>query len=145
MNIEGREPQGIIPQSAVASIREELSGRLRQISDNKGNSLNTTVYIPRAIYQQVNRIAPDLLVYFGDLHWRAVGSVGYGRHYTLENDTGPDDANHATEGMYLITDLKQSGIGQSYTYQLMDIASTALYMMGLDVPKDLQGRIMTDR
>jgi len=145
LNIERREPQGIIPRNAVQSIREELSARLSAIPDDKGNPLNTTVYNPRAIYQQVNRIAPDLMVYFGDLHWRVVGSLGYGQHYTLENDTGPDDANHAMEGMYILVDPKQSGTGQSYTYQLMDIASTALHMMGLDIPKELQGRVMLYR
>ena len=142
LNIEGREPQGIIPKNAVNSIREELTIRLQNIPDDKGDPLNTTVYAPRSIYQQVNRIAPDLMVYFGDLHWRVVGSVGHGQHYILENDTGSDDANHAMEGMYILVDPKQSGAGQSYTYQLMDIASTALHLMGLDVPKTLQGRVM---
>ena len=145
LNIEGREPQGIIPKNAVKSIREELTLRLQNIPDDQGNPLNTTVYAPRSIYQQVNRVAPDLMVYFGDLHWRVVGGVGYGQHYTLENDTGPDDANHAMEGMYILVDLKQSGLGQSYTYQLMDVASTALHMMGLGVPKELQGRVMIIR
>ena len=142
LNIEGREPQGIIPHNAVKSIRDELKLRLLDIPDDKGNPLNTTVYFPRAIYQQVNGIAPDLMVYFGELHWRVVGSVGYGQHYTLENDTGPDDANHAMEGIYIVLDPHRSGEGQSYTYQLMDIASTALHTMGMDVPKDLQGRVM---
>jgi len=145
LNIEGREPQGIIPKQAVQSVREELSLRLSAIPDDNGNPLNTTVYTPRAIYNQVNRIAPDLMVYFGDLHWRVVGSVGYGQHYTLENDTGPDDANHAMEGVYILVDPKQSGLGQSYTYQLMDVASTALNLMGLDIPKELQGRVMIHR
>lgn len=145
LNIEGREPQGIIPKNAVNSIREELTIRLQNIPDDKGNPLNTAVYTPRSIYQQVNRIAPDLMVYFGDLNWRVVGSMGYSQHYTLENDTGADDANHAVEGMYILVDPKQSGAGQSYTYQLMDVASTALNMMGLDIPRDLQGRVMMYR
>lgn len=145
LNIEGREPQGIIPKNAIQSIREELTQRLSAIPDDKGNPLNTTVYNPRAIYHQVNRISPDLMVYFGDLHWRVVGGIGYGQHYTLENDIGPDEANHAMEGMYILVDPKQSGVGQSYTYQLMDVASTALHMMGLPIPKDLQGRVMLYR
>jgi predicted AlkP superfamily phosphohydrolase/phosphomutase len=145
LNIEGREPQGIIPRDAVPTVRDELAEHLRAIPDDQGRALNTTVYIPHETYHEVNRIAPDLMVYFGDLHWRVVGSVGYGRHYTLENDTGPDDANHAVEGMYLIVDPKQSGVGRSDTYQLMDVASTALHLMGLHVPQDLRGRVMSYR
>ena len=47
----------------------------------------------------MNGVAPDLIVHFGDLLWRAVGTVGgdEGIH-TFENDTGPDDANHAQTG-----------------------------------------------
>ena len=41
------------------------------------------------------RRPPDLFVYFGDLRWRSVGTVGTGQIHTFENDTGPDDANHA--------------------------------------------------
>ena len=44
---------------------------------------------------QVRGVAPDLLVYFDNLGWRSVGSFGHGDVYTFENDTGPDDANHA--------------------------------------------------
>ena len=51
----------------------------------------------------MNGVAPDLLVYFGDLAWRAVGTVGGedGVH-TFENDTGPDDANHAQDGLLIM-------------------------------------------
>ena len=51
----------------------------------------------------MNGVAPDLLVYFGDLAWRAVGTVGgdEGIH-TFENDTGPDDANHAQDGLLIM-------------------------------------------
>ncbi len=48
----------------------------------------------------MNGVAPDLIVVFGDLLWRSVATIGgdEGVH-TLENDTGPDDANHAQDGM----------------------------------------------
>jgi predicted AlkP superfamily phosphohydrolase/phosphomutase len=41
-------------------------------------------------------------VYFGELSWRSLGRVGEDGIHAFENDTGPDDANHAHEGMYLI-------------------------------------------
>src|SRR5439155_23923394 len=50
-------------------------------------------------------VPPDLIVYFGDLNWRSVGSVGHGTVWTHENDTGPDDANHAQLGMAIFADV----------------------------------------
>ena len=46
---------------------------------------------------------PDLIVHFGDLLWRSIGTVGGddGIH-TFENDTGPDDANHAQDGLLIM-------------------------------------------
>ena len=60
----------------------------------------TRVYKPEELYEEVNGVAPDLIVVFGDLLWRSVATIGgdEGVH-TLENDTGPDDANHAQDGM----------------------------------------------
>ncbi len=143
LNVQGREPNGVIPAEALPSVRQELADRLRSIPDHQGKPLNTKVYCPHEVYQQVSRIAPDLMVYFGDLHWRVLGSVGHGKCHALQNDTGPDDANHAMEGVYILVDPKQSGSGQSDACQLMDVASTGLHLMGLDVPQELQGKVMS--
>ena len=47
----------------------------------------------------MNGVAPDLICYFGNLAWRSIGSIGDGRVQARENDTGPDDANHAKYGI----------------------------------------------
>ncbi len=142
LNVEGREPAGIIPPTQYQSVRDELAAQISAIPGADGQSLRTTVYQPEAIYSAVNGVAPDLLVYFGDLHWRSVGSLGHGQHFTLENDTGPDDANHAQHGMYILYEPGKSSRGQVDSYQLMDIAPTLLNRLALKVPQDMQGRII---
>lgn len=142
MNAEGREPNGVIPAAAYDEVRAELAEALRNIPHPDGTPMHNHVFEPQAIYQQVNNVAPDLMVYFGDLHWRCVGSFGHGGVYTFENDTGPDDANHSPDGIFLWVDPKRSGRGQVDTYQLMDIAPTVLDYMGVAVPNDMQGHII---
>jgi predicted AlkP superfamily phosphohydrolase/phosphomutase len=100
--VAGREPLGLIPPDAYHAVRDELADVLAAIPDPDGNSLNTSIFRPEQIYSEVRSVAPDLMVYFGDLHWRAVGSLGHTTCYTLENDTGPDDANHATQGLFIL-------------------------------------------
>ncbi len=142
LNVAGREPQGIVPAEAYEQVRDELAAALAAIPGPEGERLNTTAFKPEAIYQEVRGVAPDLLVYFGDLHWRAVGTLGHGRHYTFENDTGPDDANHAVNGMFILHDPQARGLGQVSGRQLMDIAPTLLERLGLPIPAEMQGRVI---
>lgn len=142
LNVEGREPAGIVPRRDYAAVRDDLAAALAAIPGPVGERLDTTVFKPEAIYRQVNNIAPDLMVYFGGLHWRSVGSLGHGAHYTFENDTGPDDANHAVNGLFILHEPNRRGGGRVTGHQLMDIAPTLLDRLGLAVPGDLQGRII---
>jgi predicted AlkP superfamily phosphohydrolase/phosphomutase len=142
LNVRGREPQGIIPPEQYETMRQLLVAALKGIPDPEGKPLNTQVFKPQEIYQQVNGIAPDLMVYFGDLHWRAVGSLGHGKYWTLENDTGPDYANHAVQGMFILNEPGKTGAGRVEGHQLMDIAPTLLDRFGLPIPAEMQGRII---
>jgi len=83
------------------------------------------------------------MVYFGGLHWRSVGTLGHGKHWTLENDTGPDDANHAPQGMFILYEPGKPGAGCVTGHQLMDIAPTLLKCLGLAVPPEMQGSLIT--
>ncbi|MAS36200.1 MAG: phosphodiesterase [Anaerolineaceae bacterium] len=142
LNVAGREPEGCVAPAAYEETRAELASALANIPDADGRPLHTQVFRPQDIYREVRNIAPDLLVYFGDLHWRSVGSVGHGRHFTLENDTGPDDANHAQDGMFVLYDPGKSGTGEVAGHQLMDIAPTILQRMGVRVPASMQGKVI---
>ncbi len=140
MNVRGREPQGLIPADEYEATRDDLAARIEAIPGPNGAPLGTRVFKPEAIYHQVNGIAPDLIVYWGDLAWRSVGSLGHGTIYTFENDTGPDDANHAQNGLFILSGGQIKHKGQRVaTRQLMDIAPTILAAYGIPAPADYQG------
>jgi predicted AlkP superfamily phosphohydrolase/phosphomutase len=143
LNVQGRERNGLISKADYEKVRDEMAAGIEAIPDDKGNPINTTCYRPEAIYRQVLNIPPDLIVYLGDLHWRSVGSFGFDTVHTFENDTGPDDANHAQDGMIIIYDPRQSLGGRQLSgLQLMDFAPTVLHLMGQPIPKDIQGRLI---
>ncbi len=142
LNVAGREPQGVIPPDAVTAVRDELADAIRAIPGPDGQPLRHRVIFPEQVYTQTNGIPPDLMVYFGDLHWRSVGTLGHGAHFTLENDTGPDDANHDTHGIFILYEPQRRGLGRRDGHQLMDIAPTVLHRLGLPVPPAMQGRII---
>lgn len=137
LNVIGREPHGIVKPEDYESIRDALKVQLEGIVDESGLNINTRVFKPEKVYKECRNIAPDLIVYFGDLYWRSVGSVGYNSIYTYENDTGPDDCNHAERGIFIIKDGRQDR--SVYTRSIYDIAPTVLKEFGIDIPDAMQG------
>jgi predicted AlkP superfamily phosphohydrolase/phosphomutase len=139
LNVVGREPEGTVPPEDYERVRDDLARRLAEIPDEKGEPLGTRVFVPDQVYEQVNGVAPDLIVHFGDLLWRSVGTVGgdEGIH-TFENDTGPDDANHAQQGLFV---LVAPGVepGPREGAHLLDVAPTVLDLMGIAAPGTMRG------
>lgn len=144
LNIEGREPRGIVKPGEVEALRDELKAKFESLVDPQGVNIGTRVFKPQEIYQQCNGFPPDLIVYFGDLFWRSVGTVGYDSIYTFENDTGPDDCNHAQYGMVIKRDpAHDEGPGgrELSGLQLMDMAPTILQHLDVPIPIDMQGKL----
>ncbi|MFO7740925.1 MAG: alkaline phosphatase family protein [Anaerolineae bacterium] len=141
MNVKGREPHGKIPADEYEQARDELKERIEAIPDHEGNPMGTVAFKPEDLYREVRNVAPDLMIYFGNLRWRSVGSFGLPDVHTFENDTGPDDANHAQEGVFILWDPRKD-YGGSYVdgLQLMDVTPTILNVMGVQIPSDMQGK-----
>jgi predicted AlkP superfamily phosphohydrolase/phosphomutase len=121
-------------------VRDELAAKLEAITDPQGNPIPTRAFKPDEIYRQCNGIPPDLIVHFGDLSWRSVGSLGHNGIYTFENDIGPDDANHAQHGLFILYDPRRKHGRKVQGTHAMDIAPTVLDWFGLPVPADMQGK-----
>ncbi len=143
LNVRDREPQGTIAPDDYERVRDDLIRRLEALPDDQGRPLATRVYRPEELYQEVNGVAPDLIAIFGDLLWRSVGTIGGDEGvYTFENDTGPDDANHAQEGVFIAAG---AGIGPAgrLDLELLDIAPTVLDLLGLAIPSEMRGQSRT--
>ena len=130
VNLSGREPKGkVLPQNYdnfLENLREELIG----IPDRSGNNIGTRAYRPEEIYKEINGDPPDLLVYFGDLNWRSSSTVGTGNIHLSENDTGPDHANHAMDGFYILKGSGIRGKTKKINCGIRQIAPTVLKLMG---------------
>ena len=145
MNVKDREPQGIVEPSDYERVRDDLAERLAAIPDEHGRPIGTKVFKPQDVYPEVTGIAPDLIVHFGDLYWRSVGTIGGedGVH-TFENDTGPDDANHAQDGLFILAGPGIPAAGRVDAH-LLDVAPTVLEVLGIDVPQAMRGQSILPR
>ena len=127
-------------ESEYNSFQDDMKKRFEALQDDKGRPLNSLVFKPKEIYKSVRNVPPDLIVHFGGLYWRSIGSVGYGHIHVQENDTGPDACNHAQFGMFLLSAPNCSLRGEFQGAKLLDIAPTLLDLAGYDVPSAMQGR-----
>jgi predicted AlkP superfamily phosphohydrolase/phosphomutase len=140
LNVKGREPQGILDPSRYEATRDELIAKLEAAPGPDGEPLGTKVFKPQDVYTDVKGVAPDLIVYFGDLGWRSVGSVGNPSLYTYENDTGPDGANHDRDGIFAMTGLAGQPEGWVEGMSLVDVGPTILKLYEIDAPEGAVGR-----
>jgi predicted AlkP superfamily phosphohydrolase/phosphomutase len=139
-NVQGREPQGVIPAAEYEKFQDEIKSKFEAMKDDQGNPLKNLVFKPKEIYHTTRNVAPDLIVHFGGLDWRSIGTVGYPNIYVQENDTGPDGCNHAQYGMFLLAAPNCPINGEYDGAKLLDIAPTLLDLAGYEIPESMQGR-----
>jgi predicted AlkP superfamily phosphohydrolase/phosphomutase len=139
-NVRGREPNGTVEKDEYERLRDELKAKLEAVPDDKGNPMGTLVFKPDEVYKTVRNIAPDLIAHFGGLYWRSIGGVGYPTIHIQENDTGPDDCNHAQFGSFILAASTSALQGEIQGAHILDLAPTLLELGGYDIPGTMQGR-----
>jgi predicted AlkP superfamily phosphohydrolase/phosphomutase len=138
-NVKGREPNGVIDPADYERFRDDVKARFEATTDEHGRLLGTDVYKPQDIYREVRNVAPDLIVHFGGLYWRSIGGVGYPGIHIQENDTGPDDCNHAQFGSFVLAGPNVPFNDELQGVGLLNIGPTLLELAGYDVPSTMQG------
>lgn len=102
LNVEGREPQGIVASDDYMRKRGEIQHRLQRLTSPDGKPLRVDCHKPEQIYRRVEGMPPDLLVVLGDYAWRAVARLNPEGLFTQGEGWGLDGANHAPWGYYCL-------------------------------------------
>jgi len=140
LNVRGREPEGTLEPSEVGRFSQHLTQELKEIRKPDGHLLGAEVRVPKDVYREVRGDGPDMMVYFGGVAWRSAGTIGYDSLFLEENDTGPDDAVHSFEGIYVVANPTEKRTSPGPTRKLIDIAPTVLRYFGATIPEHVQGR-----
>jgi predicted AlkP superfamily phosphohydrolase/phosphomutase len=142
LNIQGREPQGALPENQKQAFCQKLCRELEALKGPDQKPLKNRVLIPSEIYTELKGLPPDLILYPGNLAWRALATVGCGEIFSFENDTGPDDANHAPWGIFM-AGLKKGDLKSQKplpkNFSLYDMAPTVLNWLGQKIPSKMTG------
>ena len=139
LNERGREPQGTVAPSERTALIERLRADLDQVRTPNGELLGVRLFAPQETYREVHGDPPDLMAYFGETRWRSAGSVGHGRLFLDENDTGPDDAVHSFDGIIAYFDPQHPQKRDLGVQAILDVAPTLYRLMHAPAPDYLQG------
>lgn len=144
LNVAGREPAGQIAPADYESVRQQLINSLESLCDHEGRHMGTRAMRPEEVYPEVRGVAPDLIVYLGDLRWRSIGVLGLERGlYSFENDTGPDDANHSELGIFALVG-DGLPVGALDDLSLLDVAPTLQAILQIPPLPNQRGRDRVD-
>lgn len=147
VNLNGREPQGQVPKEDYEAFLARLTQELEAALLPGGAPAHHRVLRPQPPPGALSPAGdwPDLLVYPGDLDLRAVGTVGGAGWFVEGNDTGPDDANHDPDGVFIGWDPSgKLGHGERSGLSILDVTPTILDLFGVAIPEGLAGRSMCE-
>jgi predicted AlkP superfamily phosphohydrolase/phosphomutase len=146
INLRGREPEGIVsPGAEYERVVRELRERLLAYRDPKtGEPVVTAVHRREEIYHgPYAEGGPDLLVETA----RTVCMIeGLGRSSLMPAGRAPEDrtGNHARDGILLAWGPDVRPGEALETRAIEDVAPTVLYLLGLPVDADMDGRVLTE-
>lgn len=149
INLKGREPNGIVDVSEYDSLCNKLQIELVNLEDPEtGEKVIDHVYKRDELFNIKNTtIAPDLVVIFKK------GYSVVGEEIALHNlrDTGEviTDSNnwsgtHEPEGIFIACG---SSFKKGYRVQganIIDIAPALLHLLGVSIPKSMDGKVLKD-
>ncbi len=139
LNVVGREPQGIVQRAERVELRDALAAQLGQIRGPAGELLRHRIETPEALYRAQHGRPPDLLAFFGDLDYRAAGTLGHGRVCLPHNDTGADGCNHDWDGLFVHAGPGAAQQAEPAAWSIYDVTRTILGLAGVRCDDDLLG------
>jgi len=146
INLRGREPEGIVAPGAeyertVAELRARL---LAYRHPRTGEPVVTAVHRREDIYHGPHAgNGPDLLVETA----RTICMVeGLGRRPIMPAGRGPEErtGNHARDGILVLHGPACRTDVALPTVAIEDVTPTVLYLLGLSVDADMDGRVLTE-
>jgi len=142
LNLRGREPDGTVAPEQASAVLDEIAQALEAQQDPSGRLMgNRVLRLGGPELPDPAGDPPDLLVYLGDMRWRALGSIGHTDIFQQENDTGADDASHHPMGVFI-----HRGPGRPQGHRaglrLLDVSPTILSWFGLASVDGCEGRVL---
>lgn len=141
VNLKGREPHGIVDDGELASLKDEIVERFKGLTDQSGRAVTDRVYRSEDVFHgDALAGAPDVLPVLRDHRYELDDEVFHREPFT--------DLRHLPRGVHhpdgIVIVAGPSVRSQQISGSVMDVTPTLLYLADLEVPEDLDGRVLED-
>ena len=147
INLRGREPEGCVaPGAEYEAVRHRVAEELLTLAHpDTGELLVDHVYRREEVYWGPHcDEAPDLLVVMNDYAYITRGGNELSATEVVTQPTVNHSGNHRLNGMLVLwgpgirTGMRLTGA------HIMDVMPTILHLMGVPVPQDVDGRVISE-
>jgi predicted AlkP superfamily phosphohydrolase/phosphomutase len=148
INLQGREPHGIVPQAEYEALRDEIIAKLHASRDvlDRGPVLEAALKREDVYHGPYLHKAPDILIRWQTT--RVIRGIYLPQPGQLPPPVLPlkpnlNNGGHRLHGIFV---MAGPGVRQGHTFaegMLWDLAPTILYYLGVPVPEDMDGRVLT--
>lgn len=142
INLKGREATGIIePGEQYERVRDEIIKRLYELRDPETNEkLVDRVWKREEVYHgPYFENAPDLMYIM-----KGISYVQYDTYYFNQMFIRFEHGTHRMNGIFLMKGQEVKKGHEIDSANIIDVAPTILYSLGLPVPDDMDGRVLTE-
>lgn len=145
INLKGREPNGIVePGTEYEWVRDELIRVLRALTLPDGSPLVEYIWKKEEIYKGAHlNDAPDILFLPKNLETIAFGDFEFGSNKIVEPSYGVS-SSHRMNGIFIAAGQDIQAQAQISAPSLTELAPTILHLLGLLVPRDMDGRVLSE-
>jgi predicted AlkP superfamily phosphohydrolase/phosphomutase len=144
VNLRGREPWGSVsPGDEYRRVRESIRADLMATTDPRtGGRMFDRVDFREEIYQgpYVDE-APDILFLPADMRYKALGTLDFTSNsfaFPVYGNSG----DHRLDGIFLALGPGFRRATRMGRLSIIDVAPTLAYLLGLEVPRQMDGKVM---
>jgi predicted AlkP superfamily phosphohydrolase/phosphomutase len=144
INLKGREAQGIVELgNDYDELRELLISELHKLRDSEtGKKVINTVFKKESIYSGPFLLQAQDIQFLPNTAYTTAPETEFGSNKILSSVFGIS-AKHTLDGILVLNGPKMKKGIQLRRAEIIDVAPTILYLMGIPIPLDMDGKVLS--
>lgn len=146
INLKGREPRGCVDRLEYERLRTQLIKELKQLKDPDTGKCVIKPFKREEVYHgEFLQDAPDIIVFPEDGYKTSLLKPSlFTKGEVLPESKKFGKGSHSYKGIFIASGKNIKKIKVSKPLSLIDITPTVLYLLGIPLPKHIDGRVIKE-